>query len=107
MPSFYPDLAFGWTFYGVLLGFLVVAAYLDLGRLVIPKKLTLAMLGVGVVFSLTRGIWMGRWATTPGVLPTRRSWEACMACSSPCRALPWASGSSVGCGCSGLSEGAM
>jgi len=59
MPSFYPDLVFGWTFYGVLIGFLVVATYLDLGRLVIPKKVTLAMLVVGVVFSLVRGVWMG------------------------------------------------
>src|SRR5947209_4564445 len=60
MPrSFYPDPVFGWTFYAVLLGFLIVAAYLDLGRLVIPKKLTLSMLAAGVVFSLVRGVWMG------------------------------------------------
>src|SRR5690242_19088992 len=58
-PSFYPDPVFGWTFYVVLLGFLVVAAYLALGRLVIPKTLTLAMLAAGVVFSVVRGMWMG------------------------------------------------
>jgi Flp pilus assembly protein protease CpaA len=59
MPSFYPDPVFGWTFYVVLIGFLVVAAWRDIGRLVIPKKLTLAMLGVGVLFSLVRGVWLG------------------------------------------------
>jgi prepilin peptidase CpaA len=59
MPSFYPDPAFGWTFYAVLLGFLVVATYTDIGRLTIPKKLTLAMLAVGLVFSVVRGAWMG------------------------------------------------
>jgi prepilin peptidase CpaA len=59
MPPFYPNPVFGWTFYAVLVGFLVVAAYLDVGRLVIPKKVTLAMLAAGVVFSLVRGVWLG------------------------------------------------
>jgi Flp pilus assembly protein protease CpaA len=58
-PSFYPDPVFGWTFYAVLVGFLAVAAYLDIGRLVIPKKLTLVMLAAGVVFGLVRGTWLG------------------------------------------------
>jgi prepilin peptidase CpaA len=59
LPAFYPDPVFGWTFYAVLVGFLAVATYCDLGRLVIPKKVTLTMLAAGVVFSLVRGAWMG------------------------------------------------
>src|ERR1700722_15847864 len=59
MSRFYPDPVFGWTFYAVLLGFLAVATYTDMGQLKIPKKLTLAMLAVGVVMNLVRGVWMG------------------------------------------------
>jgi prepilin peptidase CpaA len=58
-PFFYPDPIFGWTFYAVLLGFLAVATYTDVKSLIIPKTLTLPMLGVGVVFSIIRGAWMG------------------------------------------------
>jgi prepilin peptidase CpaA len=58
-PWFCPDPVFGWTFYAVLLGFLAVATYTDVGTLIIPKKLTLPMLAVGLVFSLVRGAWMG------------------------------------------------
>jgi prepilin peptidase CpaA len=58
-PFFYPDPVFGWTFYAVLVGFLAVATYIDVKSLVIPKALTLSMCGVGVVFSIVRGIWMG------------------------------------------------
>ncbi len=58
-PFFYPDPAFGWTFYAVLLGFLAVATYTDVRTLKIPKALTLSMLVVGVVFGIVRGAWMG------------------------------------------------
>jgi prepilin peptidase CpaA len=58
-PFFYPDPVFGWTFYAVLLGFLAVATYTDVRTLKIPKALTLSMLGVGVVFGVVRGAWMG------------------------------------------------
>lgn len=58
-PWFYPDPVFGWTFYAVLLGFLAVATYADLGTLKIPKAITLPMLGVGLAFNLVRGAWMG------------------------------------------------
>jgi prepilin peptidase CpaA len=57
-PYFYPDPVFGWTFYAVLLGFLAVATYTDVRTLIIPKTLTLSMLGVGVIFSVVRGAWM-------------------------------------------------
>jgi prepilin peptidase CpaA len=58
-PWFYPDPVFAWIFYAVLLGFLAVATYTDIGSLRIPKWLTLSMLGVGLVFSVVRGVWMG------------------------------------------------
>jgi prepilin peptidase CpaA len=58
-PWLYPDPVFGWTFYAVLLGFLAVATYTDIRSLIIPKKLTLPMLGVGLLFSIVRGAWMG------------------------------------------------
>src|SRR5690349_4351508 len=58
-PWFYPDPVFGWTFYAVLVGFLAVATYIDVGTLRIPKTLTLPMLVVGLVFSVVRGAWMG------------------------------------------------
>jgi Flp pilus assembly protein protease CpaA len=50
---------FGWAFYAVLLGFLGVATYTDIGRLKIPNKLTVTMLAVGLVVSLVRGAWLG------------------------------------------------
>jgi prepilin peptidase CpaA len=59
MPSFFPNPAFGWTFYGVLTAFLVVAAYTDLRAIRIPKWLTLGLLGLGIAFNVARGIWMG------------------------------------------------
>jgi len=59
--------AFAWTFYLVLMGFLAVASYLDitrtpveeLRRKAIPKWLTLTLLGLGVLFNIVRGAWMG------------------------------------------------
>jgi prepilin peptidase CpaA len=59
LPAFYPDPVFGWAFYAVLIGFLAVATYCDLGSLRIPKTVTLTMLAAGVVFSIVRGAWMG------------------------------------------------
>jgi Flp pilus assembly protein protease CpaA len=59
LPSFYPDPIFGWTFYGILVGLLVVATYTDLARFKIPKKLTLTMLALGVLLSVVRGAWLG------------------------------------------------
>lgn len=59
MQPFFPNPYFGWCFYAVLTGFLAVAAYIDLRWLWIPKQLTLPMLGIGLLFTLARGIWMG------------------------------------------------
>jgi Flp pilus assembly protein protease CpaA len=55
---FFPDPYFGWTFYAVLVAFALLGAYLDLRRAVLPKKLTLSLLAVGVVFNIIRGMWL-------------------------------------------------
>jgi prepilin peptidase CpaA len=64
---FFPDPAFAWTYYLVLVGLTVQAAYIDLRSLTIPKPLTLAALALGVVFNLARGAWMGAAGTESGV----------------------------------------
>ncbi len=59
MPRFFPNLSFGWTFYGVLIAFLVIAAYIDARRMIIPKWVSLSILTLGVIFNLARGAWLG------------------------------------------------
>jgi len=59
LSRFYPDPLFGWSFYAVLVGFLVVATYIDLKSLRIPKQLTMPMLALGILVEIVRGIWMG------------------------------------------------
>lgn len=69
-PPFFPDPYFGWTFYAVLVAFTLLGAYVDLRKAVLPKKLTLSLLAVGVVFNIVRGAWLGqaggelRWLAT-------------------------------------------
>ena len=57
MPTFFPNLPFGWLYYAVLIAFLLVAAYIDSRRMVVPKKLSLTVL-LGILFNLC-GSWMG------------------------------------------------
>jgi len=68
---FFPNMPFGWTFYGVLIAFLAVAAYIDTRRMVIPKWVSLSLLALGVVFNVARGAWLGSedhvvWQLEPG-----------------------------------------
>jgi prepilin peptidase CpaA len=55
----FPDTAFAWTFYVLLVSFLTAAAYTDLRWITIPKQLTLTALGLGIIFNIVRGAWMG------------------------------------------------
>jgi Flp pilus assembly protein protease CpaA len=55
----FPDTAFAWTFYVLLVGFLTVAAYTDLRWITIPKGLTLTALALGIIFNIVRGAVMG------------------------------------------------
>jgi prepilin peptidase CpaA len=56
MPQshFFSDPVFGWVFYAVLVGLTVVAAYTDLRTSLVPKWVTLTMLGLGVLFNIAR-----------------------------------------------------
>jgi Flp pilus assembly protein protease CpaA len=56
---FFPNQVFAWTFCGVLLGMLVVAAFIDVRRRVVPKWLSLTTLVLGVTWNLVRGAWLG------------------------------------------------
>lgn len=57
--DFFPDLAFGWAFYAVLVLFLSIASIIDFRSLRIPKPLSISCLVAGVVFNLARGLWLG------------------------------------------------
>jgi len=56
---FFPCPLFAWIYLGVLLGILGVASYTDLGRMVVPKQVTLTGLGLGVTFNVARGAFLG------------------------------------------------
>jgi prepilin peptidase CpaA len=56
---FFPDAAFGWAFCTVLTGLLAAAAYVDWRTMLVPKKLTLSALPLGLLFNLARGAWLG------------------------------------------------
>lgn len=67
---FFPDLFFGWTFYVVLVGICCVAAVVDFINMTIPKWLTLSLLGLGIVFNVARGVWMGAEGQKTWILPS-------------------------------------
>lgn len=71
---FFPNPVFGWTFYAVLLGFLVVASYTDLRWITIPKWLTVSMFGLGVLINLARGLWFGLQGQEVWYLPAGAGW---------------------------------
>jgi Flp pilus assembly protein protease CpaA len=56
---FFPDPAFGWMFYLVLVSITLVAAWIDWKKLIVPKVLAIIMLGAGILFNLVRGAWLG------------------------------------------------
>jgi Flp pilus assembly protein protease CpaA len=58
MPCF-PSPALGWGFLIALFGMLAAAAYADLRWVVVPKKLSLTILALGIVLNLVRGIVIG------------------------------------------------
>ena len=59
MRPFFPDPAFGWA-YCIVLGLLTcVAAYTDTRTGKIPNRLSLVVLGVGLVLNVARSAWMG------------------------------------------------
>jgi prepilin peptidase CpaA len=60
MPApFFPHLAFAWSFLAILLALLGAASYIDSRLMKVPKVLTLTAFGLGVLFNVVRGAWMG------------------------------------------------
>jgi len=56
---FFPCALFAWIYLAVLLGILGIASYTDLGRMVVPKQVTLTGLALGVGFNVARGAFLG------------------------------------------------
>jgi prepilin signal peptidase PulO-like enzyme (type II secretory pathway) len=71
---FFPDPYFAWTFYLVLVAFTLLGAYFDLRRAILPKRLTLSLLAVGVVFNIVRGAWLGSLGLKLSWLPAGNIW---------------------------------
>jgi Flp pilus assembly protein protease CpaA len=57
--DFFPDIAFGWSFYAVLVAFLTAASIVDFRNLKIPKAITIPCFITGIVFNISRGMWLG------------------------------------------------
>jgi prepilin peptidase CpaA len=69
-PPFFPGPVFGWAFVVVLTGLVLAAAWTDLRTMLIPKRLTLTLLPLGLLFNVARGTWLGAqggpaWALGP------------------------------------------
>jgi Flp pilus assembly protein protease CpaA len=73
-PHFFPGPVFAWVFLGVLLSLLAAAAYTDLGRMVVPKRVTLTALALGLAFNLLRGALLGAWGLATWTLPAGSAW---------------------------------
>ena len=58
-PFFPHSVVLAWAFYVVLVGITFVATYTDLRNLTIPKWLTLPALGLGLLFNVVLGAWVG------------------------------------------------
>lgn len=56
---FFPDPVFGWVFAVVLIGLTVAAAVTDTRKAIVPNRLTVATLAVGLLFNLVRAAWLG------------------------------------------------
>ncbi len=71
--AFFPDPVFAWVFCVGLFLLTCVAAWIDTRTTRIPNRLTLVILGLGVVMSAIRGGWLGAddkpvwlWVSNPG-----------------------------------------
>jgi len=58
MKSFFPDQAFGWSFFCILMALLVAAAVIDLRTARIPKILTITIAIAGLLVNIVRGGWL-------------------------------------------------
>lgn len=55
----FPNPTFAWIALLLLIGFAGIAAYIDLTKAIIPNKLNVTILAVGVLMNLVRGGWLG------------------------------------------------
>ncbi|MCS6850438.1 MAG: A24 family peptidase [Gemmataceae bacterium] len=62
--AFFPDPVLAWVCYLILILFLSVASYVDLKRLIVPKWVTLPLLGLGLLLNVVRGAWLGSLGAT-------------------------------------------
>jgi prepilin peptidase CpaA len=67
-PPFFPGPLFGWAFVLVLTGLILVAAWTDWRTMLIPKRLTLTLLPLGLLFNVVRGAWLGGQGTAAWAL---------------------------------------
>jgi prepilin peptidase CpaA len=72
--AFFPDPIYGWVFCGGLLALLVVAAVIDLRRMIVPKWLTLTVLALGLAANVVRGAWLGVAGAPVWVLSGGSAW---------------------------------
>src|SRR5262245_32194210 len=68
--AFFPDVAFAWAYCALLISILALAAVVDFRRMVIPKAITLSLLGLGVCLSIVRGSWLGSHGEKVWLLPS-------------------------------------
>jgi Flp pilus assembly protein protease CpaA len=78
---FFPDPAFGWGFYAMVVAIAGVAAYTDLRTRTVPKWLTVTAFFLGLVLNIARGGWLGCrgeqvWLLAPG--PWLGGLDACL-----------------------------
>jgi Flp pilus assembly protein protease CpaA len=75
LKPFFPNLAFAWAFYAILIGLLVLAALVDLRRRVVPKWLSLTALALGVACNMVRATWMAGWGAADWGLAPGWNWS--------------------------------
>jgi Flp pilus assembly protein protease CpaA len=71
---FFPGPLFAWIYLAVLLSVLAAACYTDLGRMVVPKQVTLTALALGVAFNVVRGSLLGAKGLAVWTLPEGGAW---------------------------------
>ena len=72
-PSF-SSLWFGWIFCGALIALLAMAAWTDSSRFLIPKWITLPMLGLGIVASIVRSVLLAGSGQGVNYLEVESAW---------------------------------
>jgi len=59
MEIFFPNTPFAWVYLVVLAGIMAVASWCDFRTVIVPKKVSLALLASGFVITMIRCTWLG------------------------------------------------